>query len=46
MSGLDHEFVLVAAAEHSPAEYLEFLHHVSAIRIHDDLLHYLGDSLD
>jgi len=40
-----HDFVLVATAEHSPADYLQLLHHPNAIHVHDDVLHYIGDSL-
>jgi hypothetical protein len=42
---LDHDFLLVAAAEHSPAEYGRFIRHPIATYLHDDLLHYVGDSL-
>ncbi len=45
MSGLDHELVLVATAEHQPQDYLQLLHHPSAIHLHDDVLTYIGDSV-
>ena len=42
---LDHKFILVSAAAHRPADYLSFIGAPNAIRLHDDLLDYMGDSL-
>jgi hypothetical protein len=42
---LDHDFLLLATAEHSPADYGRFIHHPDAVRLHDDVLQYIWDSL-
>ena len=42
---LDHDFLLVATAEHSPAEYSLFVNDPKATHLHDDILRYMDDSL-
>ncbi len=43
---LDHEFLLVAADEHTPTDYLRLIKHPSAILIDDDVLGSVADLLD
>lgn len=45
MAGLNHDFFLVRTADFPPARYRHFLTLPGEIEIHDDLLHYMGDTL-
>ena len=45
MAGLNHDFLLLSAREHRYTEYLKWINHPDAILIHDDVLHYMEDSL-
>lgn len=45
MAGLNHEFLLLSRSEHPYENYLRWLHHPTAIRVHDDILSYLSDTL-
>ena len=42
---LDHRFILVKAAEYKPEEYFHFVGAPEGSRLHDDLVRYVGDSL-
>jgi len=46
MRGPYHEFVAVAEREHPRAAYLSLLHSPEAVRVADDLVRYIGDTLD
>ncbi len=46
MSGPYHDFLLLSTAEHSFSEYMNFINDPRAIRIEDDLLRYLADTLE
>lgn len=43
--GLEHEFLIVSAAEHAPAEYAHLSGAAGTVRLHDDVLRYVGDTL-
>lgn len=45
MSGLNHAFFLVRASERSPAQYRHFLALPGEVELHDDILHYMYDTL-
>jgi hypothetical protein len=45
MAGLNHDFLLLRRTEHDYWDYSNFHNRPEAVLIHDDLLHYLGDSL-
>jgi len=46
MRGPYHEFLLVERSRHEPADYLALIHHAHAIKVPDDLVRYIADSLD
>ena len=45
MAGLMHDFLLVARKEFDYWDSSNFYNHPQAIHLHDDLMHYIGDSL-
>lgn len=45
LSGLSHEFMVVSHHIFEYGAYIEFLGHPSALRVRDDLVRYMGDSL-
>jgi len=46
MAGLNHDFLLLSATEHRYTDYLKWVNHPTAIQIHDDVMHYMEDSLN
>lgn len=46
MAGLNHDFVLLSAREHRYTDYMKWTNHPNAIQIHDDVMHYMEDSLN
>jgi hypothetical protein len=42
---LDHRFILLKAADHRLEDYLPFTGESQGSHVHDDLLRYMGDSL-
>ena len=45
MSGMNHAFWLVRAADHPPARYRPLLSLPPEVEIHDDLIRYMNDAL-
>ncbi|WP_437756211.1 hypothetical protein [Sorangium sp. So ce1389] len=45
MAGLNHDFFLLNRAEHPFAAYGDFAGSSGTVQIHDDLIHYMFDSL-
>jgi hypothetical protein len=45
MAGLNYAFFLVRTSEHAPRDYGHFTPLPGEVELHDDLLHYMGDSL-
>jgi hypothetical protein len=45
MAGLNHEFLLLSREQYPYAEYMQWINNPKAIHLHDDLMHYLDDSL-
>jgi len=45
MSGLNHDFMLLSRKEHPIEEWQRFHHNPDAVKIHDDALRYMGDTL-
>lgn len=43
--GLDHDFLLLDRTVSPPEEYNRHHHSPDALRLHDNLLHYMGDAL-
>jgi len=41
----NHEFLVLAFADHSPTDYLNFINYPHATHVHDDLVHYIDDAL-
>lgn len=46
MAGLNHDFLLLSACEHRYTDYMKWINHPNAIQIHDDVMHYMEDSLN
>ena len=46
MKGPFHEFVVVNREEHAPNDYLSLAHSPNAVKMPDDLVRYIADSLD
>lgn len=45
MPDLNHEFLLLSREQYPYAEYMQWINNPKAIHLHDDLMHYLDDSL-
>jgi len=45
MTDLHHEFLLLSREQYPYAEYMQWINNPKAIHLHDDLMHYLDDSL-
>lgn len=45
MAGLNHDFLLLSTREHQYTDYMGWINHPDAILIHDDLMHYMQDTL-
>ena len=46
MAGLNHDFLLLSAREHRYTDYMKWINNPNAIQIHDDVMRYMGDSLN
>ncbi len=46
MPGPYHDFLLLSRAEHRFSDYMEFINDPVAIRIEDDLIRYIADTLE
>ncbi len=46
MAGLNHDFLLLSTREHPYTDYMKWINHCNAIRIHDDVMHYMQDTLN
>jgi hypothetical protein len=46
MRGPYHHFVVVSRAEFQPADYQQFAGQSHNVRVSDDVIHYIADSLD
>jgi hypothetical protein len=46
MAKLNHDFLLLSAREHAYADYMKWINHRKAIQIHDDVMHYLQDTMN
>lgn len=46
MAGLNHDFLLLSAREHSYADYMKWINHPEAIQIQDDVMHYLRGAMN
>ena len=46
MAGLNHDFLLLSAHEHRYTDYMKWINHPNAIQIHDDVMHFMEDSLN
>lgn len=46
MAGLNHDFLLLSAREHRYTDYMKWINNPDAIQIHDDVMHYMEDSLN
>jgi hypothetical protein len=45
MDGPFHDFLLVDSKQYDYSQYMELIHHPSSVRIGDDVIFYIGDSL-
>ena len=45
MVGLNHDFLLLARKDHPIEEWKRFYHNPDAVKIHDDVLLYMSDTL-
>ena len=45
MAGLNHDFMLLASEEHPIENWESCYHNPDAVKIHDDVLEYLADTL-
>ena len=46
MAGLNHDFLLLSTREHPYTDYMKWINHRNGIRIHDDVMHYMRDTLN
>lgn len=46
MAELNHDFLLLSTREHQYADYMKSINHPQAIRIHDEIMHYMQDTLN
>lgn len=46
MAGLNHDFLLLSTREHPYSDYMKWINHRKAISIHDDVMHYMHDTLN
>jgi hypothetical protein len=46
MTGLNHDFLLLSVREYAYGDYMKLINHRKAIHIHDDVMHYLADTLN
>src|SRR5688500_4352001 len=46
MAGLEHDFLLLSTREHPYTDYMKWINHRNAIRIDDDIMHYMQDTLN
>ena len=46
MSGPYHDFLLLTRTEHRFSDYMRFINDPRAIRLEDELLHYIADTLE
>jgi hypothetical protein len=46
MAGFNHDFLLLSNQEHSYTDYLRWINNPQAIQIHDDMVHYIQDTLN
>lgn len=46
MSGLYHDFFLVSRKEHEFSDYMFFINSPDSLKIHDDLIRYMLDSMN
>lgn len=45
VAGLNHEFLLLSREQYPYTEYMQWIDNPMALRLHDDLMNYLNDSL-
>src|SRR5215203_2718614 len=45
MAGLNHDFLLLSTREHPYTDYMKCKNHRKAIRIHDNVMNYMQDTL-
>jgi len=46
MPGPYHDFLMLSRTEHRFSDYRQFIHDPRAVRLADDLLHYIADTLE
>ena len=46
MAELNHDFFLLSTREHPFTDYMKWINHRDAIRIHDDVMNYMHDTLN
>jgi hypothetical protein len=46
MTGLNHDFLLLSTREHPYIDYMKWINHRKATRIHDDVMHYMQDTIN
>ena len=45
MAGLNHDFLLLSTRECTYTDYMKWINHHKAVQIHDEVIHYMQDSL-
>jgi hypothetical protein len=46
MAGLNHDFLLLSTRENPYTDYMKWINHRKTIRIHDEVMHYMQDTLN
>ena len=45
MAGLFHDFIVLSRKDHDYQDYMKLINYPEALQVHDDIIHYIGDSL-